>query len=1055
LAWIGFSAWAKADWDALRVGTDDQGVRIDWNPTGSHNGLGDRVNEVKLKRRVVTPDFRDKQRWPNGVVLIESGAGDLPQGTTQFLDATIEAGTRYEYSMVFPSGSNGTTKYTMTFSAGHEVALRDDMGRILLVVEEGLVSPLEKELARLEMDLIGDGWEVTRITHERDPGFPELTGVPASQETLRAKIMAAYEENPDDTTALLLIGRLPIVMSGNISPDGHSNRPHMTDQFYGDMDGTWTDTAHLRDPVGSNGAAQNIPGDGRYDHNIVPGDGAELQVGRVDMAGFSENSLTQAGKTELGMTRNYLRKNHVFRSQYIEVPNEMVDSQWQYGKFERYQAQMLTNNRVRSSYKSLDGKGPFLIGVGFMNPGNDLVTLDFPMVFHHNHKSYVQELWKSNNPHRAVIASEDYSLTAVMGGWYPWILHPMGMGATIGESFLDGARYLRSDRSTGMTEGSSQYIFLNLVGDPSLRLYPVGKPESITLSRIGANNLLHWSPPNETNVVGYHVYRSANRLGPYERLTTNPVTETTFTDTGLNGVTYMVRTIKRQAAKTGSFYQASQGVFAEIQADETILRAPVANDQQGVVSWGEARVDTLAVSDADGDQLLLDLAEKPRHGTVSLNGTQYTFTPDGDYAGVDHFSYSAFDGLNSVEATVEITIESGPVAPVALDDTFEFEPGVNFDSGVASVLDNDSDLNEDALTAVLVDDSSHGTLTLRTDGSFTYTPGPSFDGQDTFTYRAHDGGLQSDPATVTLSVTLDNLALNATIESVSDESSEDGHVAIKLLDGINDTDHNRWSAKNYPQSVEIDLGEDFLLRRFDLHTYSARGYQYTVATKSEGGAYTEVIDRSANSTRGNPISDDFPDGTTARFVRLTITDGGTYNGDWVSIREVEIYGQPAPPTTPQATWAEAMGLDPLTNAGMNDDANGDGKPNFYHFAFAENPLDSNGAPGQRQRNEVIQESTVSHLTLTLPFRLGTSFSGDPPTSAPIDGLIYIIHGDQDLAPPWGDLPVVERTPARSEGLPSLDNLDASPGPDWEYRTFDVELADSEVGFIWVEVREAP
>src|SRR5262249_52038078 len=39
--------------------------------------------------------------------------------------------------------------------------------------------------------------------------------------------------------------------------------------------------------------------------------------------------------------------------------------------------------------------------------------------------------------------------------------------------------------------------------------------------------------------------------------------------------------------------------------------------------------------------------------------------------------------------------------------------------------------------ASVMDGPHHGTLTLNTDGSFTYVPNADFAGQDTFTYRVH------------------------------------------------------------------------------------------------------------------------------------------------------------------------------------------------------------------------------------------------------------------------------------------------------------------------------
>jgi hypothetical protein len=56
------------------------------------------------------------------------------------------------------------------------------------------------------------------------------------------------------------------------------------------------------------------------------------------------------------------------------------------------------------------------------------------------------------------------------------------------------------------------------------------------------------------------------------------------------------------------------------------------------------------------------------------------------------------------------------------------------------------------LSAVLGSGPSHGTLTLNANGSFTYTPAADYHGSDSFTYRAGDGSLTSNPVTVTITV---------------------------------------------------------------------------------------------------------------------------------------------------------------------------------------------------------------------------------------------------------------------------------------------------------------
>lgn len=100
-------------------------------------------------------------------------------------------------------------------------------------------------------------------------------------------------------------------------------------------------------------------------------------------------------------------------------------------------------------------------------------------------------------------------------------------------------------------------------------------------------------------------------------------------------------------------------------------------------------------------------------------------------------------------ATLQI---KGP--PVAVDDTYSVDEDAMLDvTSAAGVLANDVDEEGDPLTAVLVDPPDVGILDLSADGSFTYQPAEDFSGIVTFTYRAHDGFFDSNPATVTITVT--------------------------------------------------------------------------------------------------------------------------------------------------------------------------------------------------------------------------------------------------------------------------------------------------------------
>ena len=110
-------------------------------------------------------------------------------------------------------------------------------------------------------------------------------------------------------------------------------------------------------------------------------------------------------------------------------------------------------------------------------------------------------------------------------------------------------------------------------------------------------------------------------------------------------------------------------------------------------------------------------------------------------------------GDDDLTANGVIVEPGGPgilnTAPLAVDDAYEMY-GDTLTIAASGVLQNDSDTEDDALSAVLVDPPSEGTVTLDSDGSFTYMLGATFDGRDSFTYKASDGALESNVATVNI-----------------------------------------------------------------------------------------------------------------------------------------------------------------------------------------------------------------------------------------------------------------------------------------------------------------
>ena len=192
--------------------------------------------------------------------------------------------------------------------------------------------------------------------------------------------------------------------------------------------------------------------------------------------------------------------------------------------------------------------------------------------------------------------------------------------------------------------------------------------------------------------------------------------------------------------------------------------------------------------DIDGDALTAVKASDPSNGTLTLNADgSFSYTPASNFNGVDSFTYRANDGMaDSNIATVNITVHPVNDVPIAQNDQYEVDEDTVLNIVAPGLLSNDSDVDGDPLSAVKVSDPSNGTLTLNSDGSFTYNPDPNFNGSDSFTYLANDGTAESGIATVNITIDPVNDAPVALNDDA--ETAEDVAVTMDVLENDFDVD---------------------------------------------------------------------------------------------------------------------------------------------------------------------------------------------------------------------------------------------------------------------------
>lgn len=217
---------------------------------------------------------------------------------------------------------------------------------------------------------------------------------------------------------------------------------------------------------------------------------------------------------------------------------------------------------------------------------------------------------------------------------------------------------------------------------------------------------------------------------------------------------------------------------------------------------------------------------------VSLNSNLNS----GNYSFV--FSDVILSGILNQNSS-SIALEDGKItlndAPIAVADQMTVVEGgtvVTLVGGASSVLTNDTDTENNNLIAVLVSDVSNGTLTLNSNGTFSYVHNGSKTTSDSFTYKANDGTLNGNVITVDITVT----------KSLSTDSFEKAVLVTAYPNPTND-------------NVVITIPDEFDLVKIELYNglgqFVARYTNNTVSVQNltSGNYFLKIYTTGGDTTK--------------------------------------------------------------------------------------------------------------------------------------------------------------------------------------------------------------
>lgn len=229
----------------------------------------------------------------------------------------------------------------------------------------------------------------------------------------------------------------------------------------------------------------------------------------------------------------------------------------------------------------------------------------------------------------------------------------------------------------------------------------------------------------------------------------------TITNSATGVFTYVPRA---GSAGADSFsFKANDGTFDSNEAVVSIMiekvnLAPVAKDQTFAVQEDTPVAGVLTATDANSDPVTFAMLSPPVHGQAVLvdAGTgAFQYTPEVNYHGADSFTFKVNDGLlDSVAANVQVTIDPVNDVPTANPDSAQVESGKQV---IITALDNDTDVDGDALSIVELTAPAHGQAVIA-NGALSYTANNDFNGQDSFSYTISDGagGVASAEVSITV-----------------------------------------------------------------------------------------------------------------------------------------------------------------------------------------------------------------------------------------------------------------------------------------------------------------
>ena len=324
------------------------------------------------------------------------------------------------------------------------------------------------------------------------------------------------------------------------------------------------------------------------------------------------------------------------------------------------------------------------------------------------------------------------------------------------------------------------------------------------------------------------------------------------------GSSYALNTNNSNTANNIGFKVSSNiasNTSSSICCFDLVANAPQANDISSSVNEDSSVTIQLDASSPGGESVTYSIVSSPSNGSLgSISGSNVTYTPNQDFNGSDSFTYKANNGSqDSNTATVSITVNNVNDAPVVENLT----TSTAYQQSVSIEL-NGSDIDGDNLTYFVNANPSNGTIAFSGSSTITYNPNSGFSGSDSFNYGANDGSLDSNIATVSITVEEDDsvevtypnggqefiigqtytLLWNNSFSNTGVELHKDGNKVLDINGDVGSATSLSWTVPS-----GLTTGQGYVIRVYDAgagNKFDESDNPFTISGSSSNPTYSET-----------------------------------------------------------------------------------------------------------------------------------------------------------------------------------------------------------------------